>query len=368
MFVKAIRLNHYRNITTGQLEPGRYLTILHGNNGQGKTNLLEAIYLLGTARTFRTAKVTDLIQHEATSALVQGTVETAGLTSSISHQLETNGIRRVSVDGKTAHRASDLYGRLAAVVFSPDDTAMVKLGPDIRRRYLDRSLYMSEQVFLQDYHSYYRTLKQRNALLKSGQLAELDLWTEQLAAAGVRLMEHRQRYVTTLNSLLRNKYGILAGEQEQVSLQYRPDCGAEAALDSVTFTALLQQQIDQDLRYKTTGRGPHRDDLIFYIQGRPLKGFGSQGQQRSFVLALKLAEMEYLRQTFGEMPVLLLDDIASELDRKRISNLLQYVREQEVQVIITTTDVAPFTAVLQDDSKRCCIEGGRLTYEGNGKP
>lgn len=368
MFVKEIRLKHYRNIATGLLEPGRYLTILHGNNGQGKTNLLEAIYLLGTARTFRTGKVTDLIQHETSATLVQGIVETAGLTSKISHQLETNGIRRVSVDGKTVHRANDLHGKLAAVVFSPDDTAMVKLGPEIRRRYLDRSLYMGDQGFLQRYHSYYRTLKHRNALLKSGQLEELDLWTEQLAIAGVRLMEHRQRYVTTLNSLLQHNYGILAGEQEQVSVQYRPDCGAEAAVDPVAFSNLLQQQTDQDLRYKTTGRGPHRDDLVFYIQGRALKGFGSQGQQRSFVLALKLAEMEHLQQTFGEMPILLLDDIASELDRKRINNLLHYVREQEVQVIITTTDIAAFTSVLQDDSKRCCIEGGILTYEGNGKP
>ena len=368
MYLKQVWLEQYRNIQTTCIQPARHLTVLYGCNGQGKTNFLESVYLLGNARPFRSAKVPDLIYHGSRTAAVRGVVLTAGVESDISLLLE-HTTRRVTVDGKAIQRAADLHGKLAVVIFSPDDTAMVKLGPETRRRYLDRSLYASDAGFLQDYHSYYRILKQRNALLKTNQQEGLDLWTEQLAAAGIRLMEHRQRYTDRLNQLLQQKYQQIAGEREKVAVVYQPDiaCNAE---DNKTETLLnvLNNQREHDLRYKTTGRGPHRDDLTFLIGGRLLKGFGSQGQQRSFVLALKMAELDHLQEIFGEMPVLLLDDIASELDRERMKNLLRYVRQREVQVLITTTDVTPFLPVLQQDSKLFRVEEGRLTYEGNGTP
>lgn len=326
------------------------------------------MYLLGNARSFRSAKVPDLIYHGCKAAAVRGLVQTAGVESNISLQLE-HTTRRVTVDGKAIQRAADLHGKLVVVIFSPDDTAMVKLGPETRRRYLDRSLYASDAGFLQDYHNYYRILKQRNALLKTNQQEGLDLWTEQLAEAGSRLMDHRQRYTDRLNHLFQQKYQQIAGEQEKVTLVYQPDVPCTAEDNRVeTLQTVLNNQREQDLRYKTTSRGPHRDDLAFLIGGRPLKGFGSQGQQRSFVLALKMAELDHLQETFGEMPVLLLDDIASELDRERMKNLLSYVRQREVQVLITTTDVTPFLPVLQQDSKLFRVEEGRLTYEGNGTP
>ena len=366
MYLKQVWLDQYRNIQTTGIQPARHLTVLYGYNGQGKTNFLESVYLLGNARPFRSAKIPDLIFHGCKTAAVRGVVLTAGVESDISLQLE-HASRRVMVDGKTIQRAADLHGKLAVVIFSPDDTAMVKLGPETRRRYLDRSLYASNAGFLQDYHNYYRILKQRNALLKTKQQEGLDLWTEQLATAGIKLMEHRQQYSERLNQLLQEKYQQIAGEREKVSVVYQPDvaCSAEDNHREALLN-ILHNQREQDLKYKSTGRGPHRDDLSFLIGGRPLKGFGSQGQQRSFVLALKMAELEHLQETFGEPPVLLLDDIASELDRERMMNLLNYVRQQEVQVLITTTDVTPFLPVLQQDSKLFRVEEGRLTYEGNG--
>jgi DNA replication and repair protein RecF len=367
MFLKKLWIEQYRNINNAYLEPGRNLTIFHGLNGQGKTNLLESIYLLGNARPFRSARIFELIFFGSKKSIVRGNVQSALVESEIVLQLEQSS-RRVCIDGKTVHRAPDLHGKLAVVVFSPDDTAMVKLGPETRRRYLDRSLYVSNTCFLQDYHTYYRTLKHRNTLLKSSQHAGLDLWTEQLAIAGVRLMEHRKKYVTKLNLLLQKYYQQIAGEHEQVAVSYDPDIILGSENEEATLVKLLQIQQEQDLRYKTTGRGPHRDDLIFLIKDRPLKHFGSQGQQRSFVLALKMAELDHLKETFGEMPVLLLDDIASELDRQRMTNLLVFLREQQVQVLITTTDITPFIPVLQEDSKLFRVEAGRLTYEGNGTP
>ena len=367
MFLKKLWLEQYRNISSAYLEPGRNLTILHGLNGQGKTNFLESIYLLGNARPFRSARISELVFFGSKKSVVRGQVQSGQVESEIVLQLDQT-TRRICVDGKTVHRAPDLHGKLAVVVFSPDDTAMVKLGPETRRRYLDRSLYVSNPLFLKDYHTYYRTLKHRNALLKSNQHEGLELWTEQLATAGVKLMEHRQKYTVTLNSLLRKYYYQIVGEHEQVTVTYNPDVTLCSGNEEETLLRLLQGQEEQDIRHKTTGRGPHRDDLVFSIKNRPLKSFGSQGQQRSFVLALKMAELEHLKATFGEMPVLLLDDIASELDRQRMTNLLFYLREQQVQVLITTTDMTPFIPVLQDDSKLFRVEAGRLTYEGNGTP
>jgi DNA replication and repair protein RecF len=292
-------------------------------------------------------------------------VQSAGVKSEICLQLEKSS-RRVTIDNKTVQRAIELHGKLSVVVFSPDDTAMVKLGPETRRRYLDRSVYASDSGFLQDYHYFYRALKQRNTLLKINKPEGLDLWTEQLAIAGIRLMEHRKRHTDRLNELLQKKYLHIAGGKEKVTVVYNPDITVNDGIDGAKkLLDVLNDQREQDLRYKTTGRGPHRDDLVFLIEGRPLKSYGSQGQQRSFVLALKMAELDHLEETFGEMPVLLLDDIASELDRERMTNLLVFLRQQEVQVLITTTDITPFVPVLQQDSTLVRVEGGRLSYEGN---
>jgi DNA replication and repair protein RecF len=370
VFLKKVCIDQYRNITSEAIELARHLTILYGSNGQGKTNILESIYLLGNARPFKSVKIPDLIQHTSTTATLRGTVLSSGVESDIYLRLE-NLTRRVSIDGKVVQRASELYGKMAVVIFTPDDTAMIKLGPETRRRFLDRSIYSSHPGFLQDYHAYYRTLKQRNALLKNNQLEGIDSWTEQLAKAGVRLMQHRQRYTFHLDGLLQKHYQELAGEHEKVSIRYRPDVTItteNGESEEKNLLKLLNKQQVHDIKYKTTGRGPHRDDLTFQIEGRPLKNFGSQGQQRSFVLALKMAEMDYLAEIFGEMPILLLDDIASELDRERMTNLLAYVRQRDIQVMITTTDVTPFYPVIQHDSKLYRVEAGRLTYEGNGTP
>ena len=370
MFLKKVWLEQYRNITSASIEPARHLTILYGSNGQGKTNVLESVYLLGNARPFRTVKLNELIQYTSTSATLRGMVQSSGVESNIFIKLDTT-TRRVRIDDKVVYRASELLGKLAVVIFTPDDTAMIKLGPETRRRFLDRSLYTSHPDFLQDYQTYYRTLKQRNALLKNNQLEGIDSWTEQLAKAGVRLMQHRQHYTFHLNGLLQKHYQQLAGEREKVSIRYRPDVtitNENIETKQENLLKLLNEQQDHDIRYKTTGRGPHRDDLAFQIEGRPLKSFGSQGQQRSFVLALKMAELDYLEESFGEMPILLLDDIASELDRERMTNLMTYIRQREIQVMITTTDVTPFYPVMQHDSKLFRVEEGKLTYEGNRTP
>jgi DNA replication and repair protein RecF len=363
VILKEVSVYQYRNLERAEFNPSSQITLLYGLNGQGKTNLLESIYLLGNARTFRTSKLCDLIKHGQTAAHVKGKIESCGIVSEISLQLEP-AARRLSIDGKGIQRSAELHGKLAVVVFSPDDTAMIKLGPDTRRRYLDRTLYSGNQGFLKDYHDFYRTLKQRNQLLKKGLQPELPEWNEQFATTAVRIMAHRKLFCKQLNERIKVHYSNISGDREQVEISYKPDLEPDCPQHDKIMQIIKENQ-ETDLRYGSTGRGPHRDDLSFLINGRPLKSFGSQGQQRSFVLALKMAELDSLQDMFGEPPVLLLDDMASELDQKRISNLMEFLKKREIQVIITTTDKAALDPVFLETSAIYRVENGTLTYEGN---
>jgi DNA replication and repair protein RecF len=293
-------------------------------------------------------------------------VESCGTVSQIRLTLEQAG-RRVEIDQKGIKRASDLHGRLNAVVFSPDDTSMVKSGPEARRRYLDRAVYTGDIGYLHCWHEYHRILKQRNHLLKSPDKAGMDVWTEKLASAGAEVVERRLRYVRLLDGQLQQHYTTISGGAETAGISYQPE-GVQAA-DRDRIQEELLQLFDRhgrsDERYGTTTAGPHRDDLTLSLDTRPLKAFGSQGQQKSFVLALKMAEMENLQAIFGEPPLLLLDDMSSELDAQRNSNLMDFLTSRDIQVFITTTEPS---AALLATAAHCSVfrvENGNLTSEGN---
>jgi DNA replication and repair protein RecF len=366
-----MRLTHlaiagFRNFETVRLEPGERFNLLYGFNGQGKTNLLEAIYLLGNPRSFRSARLPELIRHGGRSAQIQGEVKSGGMESRIRLTLESAG-RRVEIDGKGIQRASDLHGRLNAVVFSPDDTGMVRLGPEARRRYLDRAVYTGDIGYLHCWHGYHRILKQRNHLLKSADRSGLDTWTEQLAEAGAEVIERRQRYIALLDGMLQRHYATISGDGETAGIGYSPE-GVQATAREAIRAELLElfaRHSRSDERYGTTTAGPHRDDLILCLDGRPLKAFGSQGQQKSFVLALKMAEMDNLQAIFGEPPLLLLDDMSSELDARRNRNLMDFLSSRDIQVFMTTTERSP---ALTGAAAQCAVfrvEDGNLTFEGN---
>lgn len=349
-----------------RVDPGKHFNLLHGFNGQGKTNLLEAIYLLGNPRSFRTSRLPEFIRHGSTQAVVYGEVESGGTVSQIRLSLEQAG-RRVEIDQKGIKRASDLHGKLNAVVFSPDDTSMVKSGPEARRRYLDRAVYTGDIGYLHCWHEYHRILKQRNHLLKSPDKTGLDVWTEKLAIAGAEVIERRQRYVMLLDMQLQQYYATISGGGETAGISYHPEGVHTADNDGILkdLQQLFQRHAKSDERYGTTTAGPHRDDLTLSLDNRPLKAFGSQGQQKSFVLALKMAEMENLQTIFNEPPLLLLDDMSSELDAHRNSNLMNFLTTRDIQVFITTTEPS---AALLATAAHCSVfrvENGNLTSEGN---
>lgn len=364
MRLTQLAIAGFRNLENVRIEPGNRFNLFYGQNGQGKTNLLEAVYLLGSPRSFRNARLPDLIRHGAPLAQVQGQIQAGQSLSRIRLTLENAG-RRVELDGKGIQRASDLHGRLNVVVFSPDDTGMIKFGPDTRRRYLDRAAYMGDAAYLHCWHEYYRILKQRNHLLKQQDKAGLDIWTEKLAETGAEIIHRRQQFISLLSGLLKRHYVTISGGRETAGIRYQPD-GVTAEADiAAQLRNLFERHARSDERYCTTTAGPHRDDIIFSLDDKPLKTLGSQGQQKSFVLALKMAEIDNLQAIYDEPPLLLLDDISSELDAGRSKNLTDFLVSREIQVFITTTERSP---ALLRAAVHCAVfrvEDGNLTFEGN---
>lgn len=366
MRLSSVAVADFRNVRSVHVEPGERFNLLYGLNGQGKTNLLEAIYLLGSPRSFRTSRLPELVRHGERQARIHGTVEAGGIENTLRLVIEAAG-RKVEIDGKAVHKASELHGKLNAVVFSPDDTGMVRMGPESRRRYLDRAVYMGDIGYLHCWHSYQRILKQRNHLLKSSDRTGLDIWTEKLAETGAEVIERRLKFVAVLDTKLQKYYATIAGGSESSRLCYQPGGVGSTEQGAIReeLLELFKRHQRSDERYGTTTAGPHRDDLDFTLNDRPLKAFGSQGQQKSFVLALKMAEMDNLHDTFGESPLLLLDDMSSELDACRNHNLMEFLTTREIQVFITTTERSPALLAAAPHCAVFHVEDGNLTFEGS---
>jgi DNA replication and repair protein RecF len=366
MRLRRLAISDFRNIHSAQIEPGKHFNLLYGLNGQGKTNLLEAIYLLGSPRSFRTARLLDFVRHGKQKVQIHGTAESGGSENTLLLTIESAG-RKVEIDGKALYKASELHGKLNAVVFSPDDTGMVKMGPESRRRYLDRAVYMSDIGYLHCWHAYQRILKQRNHLLKNFDKSGLDIWTIKLAESGAEVIERRLNFVALLAGKLQKYYATIAGNSETSSISYHPDGvqSKERVEIAQELLNLFKRQQRSDERCGTTSAGPHRDDLTFIMDGRPLKTFGSQGQQKSFILALKMAEIDNLHEIFGETPLLLLDDMSSELDATRNCNLMEFLTTKEIQVFITTTERSPALLAVAPQCAVFHVENGNLTPEGS---
>ncbi len=341
MKIQRIQIHSFRNIINAELFPDERFNIIVGNNGQGKTNILESIFLLGTMKSFRMVKNADLITYNFPYSLVKGWGVRDGVVREISLSIRPSG-KKAFVDQKAVVRAADFFGTLNTVVFSPEDIAMVRGAPEMRRRYLDRAIFSGDTSYLSIHYEYFKILKNRNALLKRGNTDGLAVWTERLADAGARLMEKREAFIEEIQELFREYYSTIAGLAENAFLRYYTRISEKNRSRSSLCDALchaLEKSTAEELRRGTTLFGPHRDDLECTLNNKPLNHHGSQGEQRSFILALKMAEIEYLRKKWGNPPVLLLDDMTSELDRNRSGNLMDFLKEKDMQVFITTTSL-----------------------------
>lgn len=341
MKLQRIQIHSFRNIAFAELAPGERFNIIVGNNAQGKTNILESIFLLGTMKSFRMVKNADLVAYGSPYAVIKGWGERDGVVRKIALSISGSG-KKAFVDQKPVTRPGDFFGTINTVVFAPEDISMVRGSPEMRRRYLDRAIFSGDTGYLAVHHEYFKILKNRNALLKSGKTDGLTIWSERLADAGARLMEKRESFIDEIRDLFADYYRSIAGPKHNALLRYHTriteqDRSRESLCNALCIA--LEKSYREELRRGTTLLGPHRDDLACILNDKPLNHHGSQGEQRSFILALKMAEIEYLRKRWGNPPVLLLDDMTSELDRSRNGNLMDFLKEKDMQVFITTTSL-----------------------------
>lgn len=366
MYLKTLELRHFRNYTAQGVEFTAPKTILLGDNAQGKSNLLESVELLATLKSHRTSRDRDLVQEGETSGSISATVQRDLATLDLSLILRSGGRRTAIRSGEKLRRQMDFLGALNAVQFSSLDLDLVRGGPGERRTWLDTLLMQLEPVYAHILGQYHQALKQRNALLRQGDAppdrAQLALWDAQLAALGTRVMRRRSRGLARLAPIAQDWHHAISGHTETLTLQYAPNVPLEdddpAAIQAAFFDKIQQRAI-AELQQHTSLVGPHRDDIEFTINDTPARQYGSQGQQRTLVLALKLAELNLIESVIGEPPLLLLDDVLAELDLNRQNQLLDAIQDR-FQTLITTTHLGSFDAQWLNASQILTVKAGQL--------
>ena len=334
MYIESISLSHFRNYNELELTFDAGTNLFYGNNAQGKTNILEAVYVCGTSRSHRTSQDREMIQFDETQAHIRMMVQKAHISYRIDTHLRREKSKGIAIGGNPIRKARELLGLVCFVFFSPEDLNIIKNGPSGRRRFLDAELCQLDRVYLSDLTDYNKVVNHRNRLLKDlffnpSLEPTLDIWDEQLARYGERIIEKRMAFIEELSQIMIPIHRKLTGGMEEISLVYEPDCPSGRLEEKLALSR------ERDLRQKTTGLGPHRDDFGILVNGMDLRRYGSQGQQRTAALSLKLSEIRLLQDRIKDSPVLLLDDVLSELDRSRQDCLLESI--QDIQTLMTCT-------------------------------
>ena len=369
MYVTRLATSNFRNLEDSELFPCDAVNVIYGDNAQGKTNLLEALWLFTGGHSFRGSKDSELPKLGGLpSAKLALDFFSEERPQKAVLQIE-NGRRSSVINGVQKRTGSALVGKVRAVIFSPEHLLLIKEGPSRRRSFLDGALCQMRPGFAKTLSIYNRTLLQRNALLKDlnryPELRDtLDVWDARLAHFGVHVMQERGRYVKELAPRVAGIYDGISKGREQIRIEYSP--AVKTAVENFSDEALeqafqneLKRTAMSDAKSGFTSVGPHRDDLEISLDGISARAFGSQGQQRSAVLALKLGEAEALAGETGEQPVVLLDDVMSELDQSRQDYLLNHLHGRQVFI----TCCSPETVSMQETGKRFRVEGGTVTAE-----
>ena len=345
MRVQTLRLVNFRNYASLSLRPDPGLCVLTGENAAGKTNILESIFLCALGRSHRTTRDEELIKAEESGGYVGVTVDTLGGTREIEMKLAAGERRKTLIDKHPMGKSGELMGVLNVVMFAPEDLTLVKDGPGERRRFLNMMLSQLRPSYYYALQKYNQALKQRNALLKEAERilpGMMDAWDEQLSVLGAGIMLARAEQVLRLGDVASDLHETLSDGREFLEVTYQPNFPLGEQTDLIDrLRAALGANLERDLRYGSTTVGPHRDDLLLTLDGDDARVYGSQGQQRTTALSLKLAQLEMLREDKGEAPVLLLDDVFSELDKRRQQMLL--IAVQGCQTFLTCTHLEQLT-------------------------
>lgn len=339
MIIKSIELADYRNYDSLVMQFDRGTNILYGDNAQGKTNILEAIFVAATTRSHKGSKDREIVNFNKEEGHIRTWLEKDGAETRVDMHLRKSKSKGIAIDGQKIKRAAELLGLCNVVFFSPEDLGIIKNGPAERRRFVDMELCQLDGVYLYNLNHYNKIINQRNRLLKDMYLNQglketLEVWDMQLVSFGIKIIERRALFVKQLNEIIYGIHRKLSGDKEELQICYEPDAVQEA------FEEKLSSARDRDIRAKMTSVGPHRDDFSFLVGGVDIRKYGSQGQQRTAALSLKLAEIELVKKITGDNPILLLDDVLSELDSNRQNYLLNSIGE--IQTIITCTGLEEF--------------------------
>lgn len=357
MIMKSLEIADYRNYDSLHIDFSSGTNILYGDNAQGKTNILEAIYMSATTKSHKGTKDKDVVNFRKEEAHIRTYLEKEGIETRVDMHLRKNKSKGIAIDGQKIKKAAQLLGLLNVVFFSPEDLSIIKNGPAERRRFVDMELCQLDQFYLYNLNNYNKIVNQRNKLLKdmyfNPSLRDtLNIWDSQLISFGSKIIERRQLFVEQLNEIILEIHRKLSGGRENLVIQYEPD----VLIDEYEKKMSLNQE--RDVKLKQTSTGPHRDDFSFVVGDIDIRKFGSQGQQRTAALSLKLSEIELVKKMTRDNPVLLLDDVLSELDSNRQNYLLSTIGD--IQTIITCTGLDEFVNNRFEIDKVFHIESGKI--------
>lgn len=360
--IKSLKLKNFRNYGLLDLEFDAGANIFYGDNAQGKTNILEAAYLSGTTKSHRGAKDKELIRFGNDESHIETVIEKKGISYQIDLHLKKSSPKGIAINKMPIRKASELFGIVNFVFFSPEDLNIIKNGPSERRRFIDLELSQLDKIYLSNLANYNRIVNQRNHLLKeiSGEnkkicMDTLEIWELQLVQYGNKLIERRKQFVEDMNRIVSSVHKKLTGYQEEIQIVYEPSNG-HLPLDQA-----VEKNREKDIKIKSTSVGPHRDDICIMSGNLDIRRFGSQGQQRTAALSLKLSEIELVKRTIHDTPVLLLDDVLSELDKHRQNYLLDNIND--IQTLITCTGVDDFVNHRFSVNKVFHVQSGQVAKE-----
>jgi DNA replication and repair protein RecF len=360
MIIESIKLSNFRNYENGEINFSEGVNILYGENAQGKTNLLEAAYISGTTKSHKGSKDREIILFGKEEAHIQTNVKKKDAVFRIDLHLKKSRSKGIAINQIPIKKAYDLFGILNIIFFSPEDLNIIKNGPSERRRFMDAEICQLDKIYLSELMKYNKALAQRNQLLKDIRekpklKSTLGVWNETLSTYGKQVISRRRKFIKELNEIIGEIHSDLSGGKEKLVMDY------EADVSENDFETQLILSEERDLHQCMTNRGPHRDDVIFKINDIDVRHFGSQGQQRTAALSLKLAEIELVKRQIHEAPVLLLDDVLSELDHNRQNYLLR--RIGSIQTVITCTGLDEFVKNNVQIDRLFEIKNGRITQE-----
>ncbi len=362
MYIKNIELSSFRNYDNLKLDFHKNVNLILGNNAQGKTNLLEGIYISSIGRSFRTNKDSDLVKFNKEFARIKVSAIREIYDSVIEIIIKRDAKKSIKKDGVNIIRTSDLLDNILIVIFSPEDLKVVKDEPEKRRKFIDRELCQIKPLYYESLSNYRKALMQRNMYLKEDHIDSsiLDLWDMQLAKYGARIINIREQFIRKISAISGEIHKSITNGKEKLRIEYNPNVPFVENLQEQEslFYEEIKNAFQQDYKARNTTKGPHKDDISFFVNDINMRNFGSQGQQRTCALSIKLAELSIIREETGEEAVLLLDDVMSELDIERQEYLIKTLKNN--QLFITTTDIDEKLLKSFPDAKIIYVEKGKI--------